>query len=72
MAVNTNINFENWTSAFMKIFNKHAPFKSKRVKRETQLEWHNDEIKLARKNAMLSTRLKTEKNTRLGEIRQIP
>ena len=33
----------------MKIFNKHAPLKLKRVKSETQPEWHNDEIKLARK-----------------------
>ena len=39
----------NRTSAFMKIFNKNAPLKSKRVKRETQQECHNDEIKLARK-----------------------
>ena len=69
---NININFENWTSAFMKIFNKHAPLKSKRVKREAQPECHNDEIKLARKKRDVSRRLKTGKNTKLGEIRQFP
>lgn len=46
---NTNSNFENWSSRFMQIFNQHAPLRTKRVKRETQPEWHNDEIKQAMK-----------------------
>ena len=68
---NTNTNLENWTAAFMKIFNNHAPLKSKRVKHETQPEWHSDEIKLARKNRDSSHRAKTGKNTNFGEIRQL-
>ena len=58
---NTNTNFENWTAAFMKIFNNNAPLKSKRVKHETQPEWHSDEIKLARKNRDSSHRAKNWK-----------
>ena len=46
---NTNTNFKNGTAGFMKIFNNHAALKSKRVKHETQPEWHSGEIKLARK-----------------------
>ena len=45
-----NLNFETWTGEFLKVFSKHAPLKSKRVKRETQPEWLNDDIKYARKN----------------------
>ena len=40
---------ENGT-AFMQVFNKHAPVKSKRVKRETQPDWYNVDIKNATKN----------------------
>ena len=58
---NTITNFENWTAAFMKIFNNHAPLKSKRVKHETQPEWHSDEIKIARKNRDSSHRAKNWK-----------
>ena len=44
-----NANFSNWTSKFMAVFDKHAPIRQKRVKRETQPEWVNDEIKTAMK-----------------------
>ena len=65
---NTNTNFENWTAAFMKIFNKHDPLKSKGVKHETQPEWHSDEIKLTRKKKRDSShRAKTGMNTNVGE-----
>ena len=40
-------NFREWNSAFMQVFNTHAPVKSKRVKRETQPVWHTDDIKNA-------------------------
>ena len=43
-------NFLNWQNAFTKTFNKHAPLKSKRVKRDTQPEWLNNHIKSAMKN----------------------
>ena len=43
-------NFRECNSAFMQVFNKHAPVKSKRVKRETQPDWYNDDIKNATKN----------------------
>ena len=57
----TSTNYENWTAAFMKIFNRHAPLKSKRVKHETQPEWHSDEIKPARKKRHSSHRDKNWK-----------
>ena len=41
------LNFEAWTTTFMKVYNKYAPIKTKRVKHETQPEWINDEIKTA-------------------------
>ena len=46
------LNFEAWTTTFMKVYNKdrynkHAPIKTKRVKHETQPEWINAEIKTA-------------------------
>ena len=43
----SNYNFSEWTRIFMAILVKHAPIKSKRVKRETQPEWLDDEIKYA-------------------------
>ena len=43
--VNTDQNFET----FMNVFDKHALIKTKRVKRETQSEWHNEDIKHATK-----------------------
>ena len=42
-------NFANWTQTFMTIFDKHAPVKSKRVKKEIQPEWLNENIKHATK-----------------------
>ena len=47
--VNTDQNFEFFTQTFMNVFDKHAPIKTKRVKRETQPEWHNEDIKHASK-----------------------
>ena len=44
-----NAKFSNWTSKFMAVFDKHAPIRQKRVKREKQPEWINDEIKTAMK-----------------------
>ena len=40
-------NFERWTQILMMVLNKHAPMKTKRVKRNRQPEWLNDEIKSA-------------------------
>ena len=45
--IDINANVSNWTSKFMAVFDKHAPIRQKRVKRETQPEWVNDEIKTA-------------------------
>ena len=45
----TNANFSNWTSKFLTVFDKHARIRQKRVKRETQPEWVNDEIQTAMK-----------------------
>ena len=42
-----NHNFSNWSEIFVDSLNKHAPVKSKRVKRETQPDWLNEEIKPA-------------------------
>ena len=35
----TNSNFINWTSKFTDVFDKHAPVRHKRVKKETQPDW---------------------------------
>ena len=45
----TKTNFSNWISKFIAVFDKHAPVMYKRVKRDTQLEWFNDDIKFAMK-----------------------
>ena len=45
----TNANFSNWTSKFMVVLDKQAPMRQKRVKRETEPEWVNDEIQTAMK-----------------------
>lgn len=47
-----------WYNVFNKILNKHAPMVTKRVKRDKQPEWFNNEIKQAR--------LKREQYHRLG------
>ena len=46
---NTDDNFSMWTKSFTSILDKHAPNKTKRVKRETQPEWFNNDIKEASK-----------------------
>ena len=43
----TNSNFENLNIIVLKVLNNHAPLKNKRVKKETQPEWFNDDIKAA-------------------------
>ena len=45
----TNTNFSNWASKFIAVLDKHAPVRYKRVKRDTQPEWFNDDIKFAMK-----------------------
>ena len=40
-------NFSNWASKFISVFDKHAPISYKRMKRDTQLDWFNDDIKFA-------------------------
>ena len=45
----TNTNFSNWTSKFIAVFDQHNPVRYKRVKRDTQPEWLNDDIKFAMK-----------------------
>ena len=47
--VNTDQNFEIFIQTFMTVFDKHVPIKTKRVKKETQPDWYNDEIKFASK-----------------------
>ena len=56
--IDSALNFEAWTTTFMKVYNKHAPIKTKRVKHETQPEWINDEIKTAMKTRDAHYKLK--------------
>ncbi|MCW4336379.1 MAG: reverse transcriptase domain-containing protein [Candidatus Thiodiazotropha endolucinida] len=44
---NPNENFDSWTNILFTILNKHAPLKTKRVKRNNQPGWMNDDIKVA-------------------------
>ena len=44
---NSEKNLASWTQIFMTILNKHAPLKTKRVKRNNQPGWMNDDIKVA-------------------------
>ena len=39
--------FTDWNKIFLTVLDKHAPVKTKRVKKDTQPEWFNDEIKEA-------------------------
>ena len=57
-------NFREWNSAFMQVFNKHAPVKSKRVKRETQPGWYTDNITNATNNRDESHKKKDLHNKR--------
>ena len=47
--INTNVNFSMWIKSFTSVLDKHAPIKSKRVKRKIQPEWFNNDIKEASK-----------------------
>ena len=38
-----------WYTLFMRIINKHAPLKTKRIKYSKQPDWLKDEIKEAQK-----------------------
>ena len=51
-------NFKTWTTSFISVFDKHAPFKTKRVKHETQPDWINGYIKSAMKNRDTNHKLK--------------
>ena len=42
-------NFSSWCIKFSEVYNRHAPIKTKRVKRDTQPEWLNEDIKSASK-----------------------
>lgn len=46
-STDTNTNFDIWIKSFLSVLDKHAPIKSKRVKRETQPDWYNEDIKTA-------------------------
>ena len=54
----TNSNFENLNTIILKVLNNHAPLKNKRVKKETQPEWFNDDIKAAIKQRDFNHKLK--------------
>ena len=43
----SNENFDNLSKIILNVLNKHSPLKSKRVKREKQPDWINEEIKEA-------------------------
>ena len=47
--VNTDQNFETFTQTFINVFDKHVLIKPKSLKRETQPEWHNEDIKYGSK-----------------------
>ena len=42
-------NFNSFIASFMSVFDKHAPLKTKRVRKETQPEWYDEKIKTASK-----------------------
>ena len=45
----SNLNFRHWGTIFANILEKHAPVKTKRIKRKTQPELLKDDIKSAAK-----------------------
>ena len=47
--VDSDQNFETFIQTFMTVFDKHAPIKTKRVKKESQPDWYNEDIKFASK-----------------------
>ena len=42
-------NFNSFIASFISVFDKHAPLKTKRVRKETQPEWYDEKIKTASK-----------------------
>ena len=69
-ATDSNQNFTRWTQVFMSILDKHAPFKTKRVKESKQPEWINDYIKAAIRLRDRNHQLKIGININIGEIHQ--
>ena len=67
----SNQNFDNLSKIILNVLNKHAPLKSKRVKREKQPDWINEEIKEACRKRDMNHKLKTGININFGEIKQI-
>ena len=61
-------NFESFIQSFMTVFDKHAP--TKRVKNETQPDWHNENIKFASNQRACITMSETGPSTNIGEIKQ--
>ena len=47
MSTDVDTIFTDWNKIFLTVLDKHAPVKTKRVKKDTQPEWFNDEIKEA-------------------------
>ena len=45
----SNQNFNSFIASFMSVFDKHAPMKTKRVRKETQPKWYDEKIKTASK-----------------------
>ena len=60
-----------WTKSFTPVLDKHVPNKTKRVKRETQSEWFNKDIKEASKKRDIYHKQKTGNNISIGETKLI-
>ena len=68
--IDCDLNFDRWTQILMFVLNKHAPVKTKRVKRSSQPEWISDEIKTAiKKRDTFHNAKKTGKSINIGEIK---
>ena len=64
-------NFQIFIQTFMTVFDKHTPIKAKRVKKETQPEWHNDKINTASKERDMYHKSRTQyKYSVTGEIKR--
>ena len=44
-------NFNSFIASFMSVFDKHAPLKTKHVRKETQPKWYDEKIKTASKTS---------------------
>ena len=67
--VNTDHNFETFTQTFIKVFDKHAQIKTKRVKRRTQLEWHNEVSSMLVSNGICITSPGTSTSKNIDETK---